>query len=497
VRCTSSIHQARCPNFWFSQASPESRSRVFPPASIAASRAVSGASLSVVFSRSMSARPTEYTSSYQIHGHLNSAVFEAALRRLVSEIDAFHLRFFDDSERVRQHVDKSSGWLLQVDDFSRDNDPRVTAEDWMRTDMCHPFDLQNGPIFSEAILRVGPGIFFWYQIAHHIPWDASTAALIAARVVRACRLLLAGQPVADDPLEPVSSPFKSHCSYQASAQFERNREFWLDVVAGFQRAASVSEGQVQPASQMARRHLESVAPGDTADMTAAAWRFEISSGVFMVVAGAIYLHRVTGAEDIVLGFPVIWRIGERQRDTPGMAINILRIRMTVHGTTSIASLAQQATAAIVSSSRHQRYHHVEISRGSRLVNDALFGMVVIIIPFDYRLSFGNCAARAHNLANGAVDDLTVAVYDRTGGMEVSYDVNPVLYGAQAEKDIARRRRNVMNWLTVASPGDLAVRAQIMDAAERAQVLREWNDTAEPVPAAALPALFQARVTGVA
>jgi hypothetical protein len=64
VTCASSIQQSRCPHLSFAQAPPERRSRTFPIASIAASHAVSGTSASAVFSRSVSAQPTEYTSSY-------------------------------------------------------------------------------------------------------------------------------------------------------------------------------------------------------------------------------------------------------------------------------------------------------------------------------------------------------------------------------------------------------------------------------------------------
>jgi non-ribosomal peptide synthetase component F len=120
-----------------------------------------------------------------------------------------------------------------------------------------------------------------------------------------------------------------------------------------------------------------------------------------------------------------------------MAGNILPIRIAVNGTTTVASLTRQVATVIVNSSRHQRYHYVQIRRDLRLVNDAFFGMVVNIMPFDYELSFGDCSVRAHNLANGPVDDITVSVYDRSsGGIEISYDVNPDLYDAGAEQNIA-------------------------------------------------------------
>jgi hypothetical protein len=42
----------------------------------------------------------------EIHGDLNIEVFESALRHVVGEVDAFHLRFHEEGEAVRQRIDK-------------------------------------------------------------------------------------------------------------------------------------------------------------------------------------------------------------------------------------------------------------------------------------------------------------------------------------------------------------------------------------------------------
>ena len=355
----------------------------------------------------------------------------------------------------------------------------------MRADMRRPFDLRDGPIFTEAVLRVTPGVFFWYQIAHHIAFDAFSASLIAARVSSVYTTLLTGEPVRGGALEPVSALLQVDHSYRESTEFERDREFWLDALAGFEGPVSVSGRQGRTGSQESRRCLESVDPGGTADMRAAAWRLGVSFGTLMVAAGAVYLHRVTGTEDIVIGLSVNWRHGPRGRRAPGMAANILPIRLAVRGTTSVADLAQQVMAGVLESQRHQRYHYAQIRQDQRLVNDAFFGMVVNVMSFDYELSFGDCIAHAHNLANGPVDDLNISVYDRSanGDIEISCDVNQELYGVAFERDVIRRYVKILNWLVAASPGDYVGRAGLLEESERRQILGAWNDTAAEVPAA--------------
>src|SRR6185437_11679279 len=71
-------------------------------------------------------------------------------------------------------------------------------------------------------------------------------------------------------------------------------------------------------------------------------------------------------------------------------------------------------------------------------------------------------------------------------------LNPDLYHTTSGQDSGRRFGKILDWLAAASPGDLAARAQIMDEAERAQVVSGWNDTAADVPAGSVPELIAAR-----
>jgi len=421
----------------------------------------------------------------EIHGDLNIEVFESALRHVISEVDAFHLRFHNEGEAVLQRIDKSDDWPVHFIDFSAELDPWAAAESWMRADMRRQFDLRAGPIFAEAVLKIAPDVFFWYQTAHHIAYDAFSSSIIAAQVSRVYKALLAGDRAGGDGLTPVSVLFEADYSYRRSAEFERDTGFWLDVLAGFEGPVSVSGRQGRTASQPPRRYMEPVGPHGTAGMRATAWRLGTSFGALMVAAGAVYLHRVTGADDIVIGLPVNWRLDPRRRKAPGMAVNTLPIRLAIRGTTSVADLAQQVTATILESLRHQRYRYTRMRQDLSLVNGAFFSMIVDVMSFNYPLSFGDCAAHAHNLANGPVDDLTIAVYDRSadGGVEICCSANPELYSVAFEKDVIRRFVKILDWLVTASPGDYLGRAELLDEAERRQILGTWNDTAAEVPAA--------------
>src|SRR5215469_8741197 len=137
----------------------------------------------------------------EIRGHLDVRIFEAALRRVVTTVDAFHIRIHDDGESVWQYFDSPEDWSPQVIDFSAEADPRAAAREWMDADILRPFDIMEGPLFREALLKIAPGLFFWYQVAHHVAWDGASFFIVASRAAQAYAELLAGQePLAEGSL---------------------------------------------------------------------------------------------------------------------------------------------------------------------------------------------------------------------------------------------------------------------------------------------------------
>ena len=434
----------------------------------------------------------------EIHGDLDVDLFEVALRHTISEAEAAHLRFSGDGETLRLYVDKSGDWPLHVIDVSSSDDPRAAAEDWMWMDMRHPVDPREGPLFTQALFRIAPRRFFWYQRGHHISVDGFSGSVIVARQAQVYTSLLAGSPLEEGALDSFSMLIDADSAYRASRDFGRDQRFWLNTLSDLPEVVSVSGQRLQRARHFAVRQMEDIDPFGAAELRQAARRLKTSFAGLMVTTAAAYLHRCTGADDLILGLPVLGRIGRRQRGIPGMTANVLPIRLAIGQKTTAGELAWQVSGAVRDALRHQRYRYEDMVRDLKLVDGgALFGLTVNVMSFDYSIRLGDCMAVAHSLAGGPVGDMRVSVYDRSadGTVQVALDTNPELYGWEPPEDVGRRFRNVLDWVMTASPADDVGRVPILAEAERRQVVSGWNDTAREIPPATLPGLFAAQVAG--
>jgi len=115
----------------------------------------------------------------EIYGLVDPVLFEVALRRVVGEVDALHVRFVEGSDGPRQIVEPLSEWLMPVIDVSEEPDPNTAAQAWMGADVARPMDLARDQLFSYALIKLRPDWFFWYQGDHHIVMGRFGFSLIA------------------------------------------------------------------------------------------------------------------------------------------------------------------------------------------------------------------------------------------------------------------------------------------------------------------------------
>ena len=210
---------------------------------------------------------------------------------------------------------------------------------------------------------------------------------------------------------------------------------------------------------------------------------------------AVFLHRMTGAEDLVLSLPVAGRNSVSRR-IPGMTANVLPLRLTVHPSMRMTEVISRSVRQIRQVLDHQQFQMADLGRdaGQVVNNRAIGGIAVNVMRVNFDLSFAGAQSSAHNLSRGPVEDLEIAVYDYANGSEIriDFDAKPELYGAA---DIADHQHRFLRLLeaAVAAP-DLPIGSlDILSPSERDTILRGWNDTAHALAPASLPELFAAQV----
>ncbi|AGP53570.1 hypothetical protein M271_09795 [Streptomyces rapamycinicus NRRL 5491] len=415
----------------------------------------------------------------EIHGPLNPALFESALRRAVAEADTLHARFPDNDGGIDGGIDgvphqvlgPPGDWALRTLDLSRGPGPRAAAEQWMREELRTPMDLARGPLFSFALIKTAADRFVWYQGYHHIVTDGAGSTLFARRVAELYTAFHKGEPAGESPFSSLAALLDQEAEYRKSEEFERDRRYWLERFASPPQAARLTtEPGTEPSDFL--RHTTLIGADEADRLREAARAARTHWSVVLTAVVAVYLHRLTGAADITLGFAVSARKDPISRRTPGTLANILPLRVELNAATTWTDVLRRLSREVRMALSHQRYRGEDLARDLHLTGGvpALVGPEVNVMSFDWDLEFGECRATHHNLANGPIPDVSVMAYERPdGGIRIDLNGNADLYGPQ---DLADHQRRLLTLLeaVVVDAGRCAGGVALVSVAEREELL---------------------------
>ncbi|WP_240503837.1 condensation domain-containing protein, partial [Lonsdalea iberica] len=444
------------------------------------SRAQQGIWFAQQFKPDAQARVLNVAEYADIPAALNPQRFEMALRTAVQEMESLRVCLDVASLDVTQSTSVASSWRFPILDFCQESHPIEKAKQWMEAACNTPFDLEQGPLFSFALIQIAPKHFLFFQCHHHIVMDGYSASLLIQRVAERYAAFSAGALVPDGDFVGLAQAQKIERDYEVSPRASHDREYWLKQLENRPEPVSVSGRQARCVNIVRRQQY---LPEQTHQLLRrVAEQCKAALPEVLISLVALYLHRITGREDLLLGMPMTARVGKALRRHPGMVSNVLPLRLSVSPTTTLSTAFQQAKRAVFEVSRHQRYRYetLKTDLGMAAGRETLFSTLINILPCHHdSLYFEGARARIHNLLLGPVDDLSITLFDRgeNEGIELCLNANAALYH---ERELEWHLRRLSHFFTVAatepdrSVGELTLR----DPEERA-LMQQWHSTSAP------------------
>ncbi|MGE0766450.1 MAG: amino acid adenylation domain-containing protein [Hyphomicrobiaceae bacterium] len=436
----------------------------------------------------------------EIRGPLDERLFELALRHVVAATDAMHLRFAETDSGPAQYFSHDPDWELIREDFSRETDPEQTSRDWMMRDMSRTFRLDGDTFFRFALLRISAGCTYWYAVNHHLINDGIGWRLFQRRVGEAYCALPDGKPIPALPDVSWRDLVADEVAYRTSEQFGRDRRYWLEHLANSPAPTTLSG---RPPERPAGYSKTTVHVPHAIDLAEVARRHAASPAALIVAATAVYLHRMTGAGDMLLGMPLAARVGAKSRSIVGVAANALPLRIEVSVSDTIGAVIARTARGMRATLRHQRYRGEDLRRDLRLSPNAsdICGTYVNFTPFEQGITFGGHPASSNPLGNWRVEDIQFVYYggaDRDG-QRIDVIGNPQHYTATELAQHASRFVSVVEQLAAAEADIPVASIDVLTASERKTLHAIWketgrailNDRLEPVPFGVIGALHVA------
>jgi nonribosomal peptide synthetase DhbF len=295
----------------------------------------------------------------EIHGSVDAALFETALRQTAMEAETVRLRFVEVADDLHQVVHPAVEGILPFMDLSAETDPRGAAERWARAEFTAPHDPMHDRLWASALIKAAPDRFFWYHRSHHILMDGFGGGLFARRLADVYSALVEGRPPGDTPFGPLSDLIEEDHAYRQSERFVRDRNYWMARFSDCPEPVTLATRHAPNEGGLLRQTCQ--LPADVVDaMRAFAQRAGSSLPQLMIAATVVYVHRMTGVEDLTLGLPVTARVSARLRQIPGMVANVVPLRIALHPDMPVHEVMRQVRRTVREALRHQSYRYEDL-----------------------------------------------------------------------------------------------------------------------------------------
>ncbi|QCW80327.1 hypothetical protein EQG64_33375 [Streptomyces sp. S6] len=431
------------------------------------------------------ANPAYLTAEYvELTGALDEQTFAMAVTRTIGEADGLSVRFTADGDTVHQETGAVPPARPALLDFREADDPDAAAHAWMAHELSLPVDLEDGPLQLHALLRTGDEQWLWYHRCHHILLDAYGYARFAERVAELYGHLRAGTTPPDASFGSVRDALEEDRRYTESEQHALDAAFWHDLLADRPHPRPRPHRTHRPAHRALRTGLRLPA-ADADRLTSFAQQARATWPEAVTAAWALYLTRLTGTGEAVIGLPVSNRTGSVLARLPVTAVNVVPLRIAVDEREPVGDLLRRVVKTLRRQRRHQRYRGEQLRRDLGLFGHGkrLVGPQLNIKPFTTRLTFGECEGTVHSLAAGAVEDLTVTVSGQGGpdgltGLGLVVDGNPEVYGTEELDAHLHRFAALLDRLSRCATDTPVGRLALVDGAERHRILEEFNTPAD-------------------
>ncbi|MEO6084630.1 MAG: condensation domain-containing protein, partial [Umezawaea sp.] len=271
-----------------------------------------------------------------------------AVERLTVRHEPLRTRLTMLDDEPRQVVDDAWGGRVEVVDAGEVADRDRAAHDFAQRALARPYDLAGGVLFRVEVLRFDDEDHVLVFEAHHTVSDGWSLTILLDEVAEIYRAIAAGREPA---LEPLPVRYRDYAQWQREFALDdgvgRQLAYWLDHLDGAPHAVDAlcaPRPGVAPVGHFVELTLseELTATLRPASRDAGTTLFMTLLAVYQVL-----LSRVSRADDLVVGVPVLGRQVPEVEPLIGLFVNTLPLRADLRDDPAFGTLLRRVRETLL------------------------------------------------------------------------------------------------------------------------------------------------------
>lgn len=422
--------------------------------------------------------------TFYINEKIDFELLKQSLNIFLKNNDSFKIMLDYTNDKVSQYFSEIDYIDFEIIDIKNDKD----LENLENKVSSKCFNLLNSLLFDVVLFRYSDGHGGFIFNSHHIVSDSWANGIVANDVGLIYSKLKNNEDYSKSPELSYKAYINAEREYVHSAKFEKDKKYWEEVFSTVPEVATIPSVKetLKDDDLSANRLLLDIDNEILKKLNDYCTKYKISLYNFFMTIFALYLGRVSNLDDFVIGTPILNRTNYKEKQTTGMFINTLPLRINLsHNKTFIDNLKDIAINSM-SLLRHQKYSFQYIIEDLRKKDSNLPKLYNVL--YSYQVTKMNETTDCLNHTSSWIfnrtisDDLDIHMFewDKDNSIKIAYDYRTSKYEEQDMKDIHARILHVINQV-LENEKILLKDIEIVTPEEKHKILYEFNDTKVDYP----------------
>ena len=423
----------------------------------------------------------------KIKERIDYDLLEKAINIFVEKNDAMRMRVIEERGVPKQYVHNYSYFKIDFFDFS--NCDISEFYKWNEEQVQIPFKIIDSTLYYFAIIKLGEEIGSIYSNTHHLISDAWTMNLIGGQILENYQCLKNNQKISSVKKPSYIDFLIDQDEFKYSNKFVKCKEFWNNKYGEDFKITHLKPTSKGNCSTKAERKTVLLDSELTTNIYKYCKEQNLSVFSLFMTIFSIYIGRKTGVKDLVIGTPIMNRLGGKEKQTTGMFVSTIPVRLLVDVNADFESYAHYVSKELSGYLRNQKYNYELILKDYRAkyqVKDKFYDCLFSYQNSKYEKgeSPDSFEARWHFNKN-QVESLILHLDDREGNGKLLLNIDYLVHLFD-EEEIDQLRNCFLNLIknAIANDGIEISKLEIIDKDEKALLLNtiaKFNDTKAEYP----------------
>ncbi len=427
--------------------------------------------------------------SVRLTGAIQLVAMQRALQELMARHESLRASFSADGRHIL--VNETMALDIAMDDLRvfPQTERAARLREITAAEVTTPFDLRQGPLFRARIIYVDDGEQWVVMTAHHIVCDGWSSAILVQDLGAIYTALLENRTVnLPAPQSFVEYAWRQQEHYLGSDRAAQE-EYWRRQFLDEAPILELPIDKKRPPQRTYRSERLDIPLSESLlqNLRKAGAMHGASLVVTMLSAFNVWLHRISGQNDLVVGVPAAGQALEGLHRLIGHCVHLLPVRSSVDPQQSFVEYLKTMRRTMLDAYDHQRLtfskllHQIPIER-----DPSRPPLVSVMFNVDQKieskdLSFPDCGASYFANPRAFENfELFINAAEFDGRMTLECQYNADLFSSASMERYLNAFVSLLESIAQ-NPSELVGRLKIISPEERAKIVYGMNETGVEFP----------------